>query len=148
MSNENLWQEFQEKEREDDARYRQRLGNREIQKFTPKSVDYDAAIKRFNDEIAPVFAMRKKALRSKVLRERLRKSGDLAALYLDPKEIVNPTKGLVCIGPTEQDIIKKIRKNPKLVTRSRLRIPQVSRVVAERRTIEPRLADEPRDDDD
>ena len=148
MSDENLWRELQEKEREDDARYRQRLADHTVGKFVPKPVDFDTAMKRYEEEILPVFQLRNKAFRSKVLRERLRKSGDLAALYLDPKEIADPSRGMVMVGPTDTEIIKKIRRNPKLVQKGRLRAPKVSRVAAEHRIILPRLADEPRDDDD
>ena len=75
-SHEQLYHDLQEKEREDDFRYRQNRAPDALRSFTPKPVDYVAAMKRYTEEFAPVFAARRKVAKSKVFREKMRQSGD------------------------------------------------------------------------
>ena len=144
-SHEQLYHDLQEKEREDDFRYRQNRAPDALRSFTPKPVDYVAAMKRYTEEFAPVFAARRKVAKSKVFREKMRQSGDLKDMELDPKQIVDPTKGLVSIGPTAEEIAKQIAKNPKAFRHLRKMGIPVQKVNAKHRVIEPRLGG-PRDD--
>src|ERR1700690_4176744 len=113
MRDEHLYQQIVDQEREDDYRYRQNLAGKELAKFTPKPIDHNAAMERFQKEFAPVFAARRKVARSKVFREKMRASGDLKDMELDPKEIIDPDRGIVAVGPTAEQIVKRIAKNPK-----------------------------------
>ena len=146
MRDEHLYQQIVDQEREDDYRYRQNLAGKELAKFTPKAVDTKAAMERFEKDFAPVFAARRKVGRSKVFREKMRLSGDLKDMELNPKEIVDPDRGIVTVGPTAEQIVKQIAKNPKAYRHLMKKGPKVHHVGAQRREIEPKLANEPRDD--
>ena len=49
-------------------------------------------------------------------------------------------------GPTAEQIVKQIAKNPKAYRHLMKKGPKVHHVGAQRREIEPKLANEPRDD--
>jgi len=137
MSDEHLWKELQEQERADDVRYHQNRSADALRGFTPKTIDHNAAIERYERDFVPMFAARRKVMRSKVFREKMRQSGDLKDMDLAPKDIVDPTRGMVSVGPTVEQIIRQIAKNPKAYRHLMKKSPKVGAVNAVRRTIDP-----------
>ena len=146
MSNEHLWREIRDQEMEDDARFKQNRAMDELRKSPPKPIDHDAAIKRFNEDFEPMFRRREKARTSLAYRLFLKATGQWQQMDEGSVQVVDPTKGLVLVGPTVEDVQKEIAANPAAYKHLAKTAPQVGYVQAERRTIEPRLANEPRDD--
>lgn len=147
MSNEHLLRELRESEEAEDHRNRQTLAPRALGAFKPREVDHAKAMHLYNTEIKPVMDRRKKALTSKAYRLFLKMTGNWKGMEAKDVELVNPTKGLTATGLTDDEIRAEIARNPKGFKEAAGMIPEVHPVHAERRTgIEPRLADEPRDE--
>ena len=145
MSNEHLYKELRDQEMEDDARFKQNRAMDELRKAPQKPIDHEAAMKRFNEDFAPVFARRERARTSRAYRLFLKATGQWKGMDAGSVEVVDPSKGLVLIGPTVEDVQKEIAANPAAYKHLSKSAPQVAHVQAERRTIEPKLANEPRD---
>lgn len=147
MSNESLWRELQEKEQEEDYLYKQNLAMKELRKAQPKPVDVAKAMERYNREIKPVFERRKRALTSKAYRLWLKATGNWKGMEAKDVELVNPTKGLGMIENSFQDKLAEIQANPEAFRHLMRNGEKVAPVHAERKThVEPKLADEPRDE--
>jgi hypothetical protein len=146
MNNEHLWRELSDAEREDDARFRQNRAMDELRKAAPKPIDHDAAIARFHQDFEPMFRRREKARTSLAYRLFLKATGQWQQMDPGSVEVVNTSKGLVLVGPSVEDVQKEIAANPAAYKHLAKSAPQVGHVQAERRTIEPKLANEPRDD--
>lgn len=146
MSDEHLFRELQDAECEDDLRFRQNLAPRALGTFKPKSVDHDAAMKRFHQDFAPVFARREKARTSRAYRIWLKATGQWKGMETADVEAIDPSKGLKLIGPTVEDVQREIAANPAKFKHLAKSAPVVGHVDAERRSIAPKLADEPRDE--
>jgi hypothetical protein len=148
MSHEDLRRDLEEREREDDARYRQIQAPKVLGAFKdPPKVDHDRAMARFKDEIAPVFERRKRAMTSAAYRLFLKATGQWKGMEAKDVQLVNPTRGLMMTGPTDDEIRALIAADPKAVKKGAALIPIVQAVNAQRRTrIEPILGGEARDD--
>jgi hypothetical protein len=146
MSDEHLYKELMESERREDALYRQNLAPKAMGTFKPKVVDHAAAMKRYAEDFAPMYARRERARTSRAYRLWLKATGQWKGMEAGDVEVVDPTKGLKLVGPTIEDVQKEIAANPKAFRHLAKMAPQISHVGAERRGIEPKLADEPRDD--
>ena len=144
MSDEHLWRELQEKEQEEDYRYKQNLAPKILFKVTPKEVDHNAAMRRYEQEIAPVLARRQKARTSKAYRLYLKATGQWTDL--DAAEVVDKSKHFTQVGPTVEDIVKEVQANPAAYKHLAKTGEKVTPVIATHRKIEPKLADEPRDE--
>jgi hypothetical protein len=131
---------------EDDARFKQNRAMDELRKAPQKPIDHKAAMERFDKEFAPVFARRRKAMTSRAYRLYLKATGQWKGMEVGDVEVVDPSKGLVLVGPTVEDVQREIAANPAAYKHLSKSAPQVGHVQVERRTIEPKLANEPRDD--
>ncbi len=147
MSDEHLWKELQEQEREDDVRYRQNRAPDALRGFQPKPVDYNAAMKRFNEDFAPMYARREKARTSRAYRLWLKATGQWKGMEAHEVEAVDPSKGLKLVGPTIEDVQKEIAANPAKYKHLSRKPVITGRVDAQHRKIDAKLADEPRDED-
>jgi hypothetical protein len=143
VSNESLWNELREREEQEDARYKQNLAMKEVAKVKPKPVDYNAAMKRFNDEIKPVIERREKARTSKAYRLFLKVTGQWTDL--DAAEAISPTKGLVSAGQTPEELAHEIQQNPDAFKHLSKTAPKITPVAADHRIISPKVGG-PRDD--
>ena len=147
MRDEHLYRDLLETEEREDFRNKQSLASRALGTFKPKEVDHDKAMHLFKTEIAPVIERRKKAMSSKAYRLFLKLTGNWKGMEVGDVELVNPTRGPVMTGPTEAEILAQIAKDPTKSKMGSITAPQTSPVAAERRTtLEPRLADEPREE--
>lgn len=148
MSHEDLRRDLEEREREDDARYRQIQAPRILGSLKDAPVvDHAAAMARYKDEIAPVFERRKRALTSRAYRLFLKATGQWKGMEAKDVELVNPTRGLTMTGPTDDEIRALIAKDPKAIREGAALIPIITPVAAQRKTrIEPRINGEARDD--
>ena len=144
-SNEHLYRELREREEEEDLAYRQNRAPDALRSFTPKPVDHDAAMKRFKEDFEPVFRRREKARTSLAYRLFLKATGQWKGMDVGDVEVVNPSAGLVLIGPTVEDVQREIAANPSAFKHLAKSAPAISHVQAERRVLEPKLAKEPRD---
>ena len=144
-SNEHLYRELREREEEEDLAYRQNRAPDALRSFTPKPVDHDAAMKRFREDFEPVFRRREKARTSLAYRLFLKATGQWKGMDVGDVEVVNPSAGLVLIGPTVEDVQREIAANPSAFKHLAKSAPAISHVQAERRVLEPKLAKEPRD---
>jgi hypothetical protein len=136
MSDEHLWREMKEQEMADDARYRQNLAPQQIGKLKEKPIDYNAAMKRFEQDFKPVFERRERARTSKAYRLFLKATGQWTDM--DAAEAINPTKGLVPDGLTPEQLAKEIQQNPEAYKHLAKAAPRVTPVTAEHRTITPK----------
>ena len=100
-NDENLYRELADKEQFEDQAYEQELAAKQLGKFQPPKIDSAAAMKRFNEDFAPVFARRKKALTSKSYRLWLKMTGQWKGMEVGDVEVVNPTSGMVPIEPRD-----------------------------------------------
>ena len=133
---ESLYREMAERERDEDRRYLQNLAPK-IVKVTPKPVDYNAALRRFNEDFKPMFGRREKARTSKAYRLFLKATGQWPKEGLDGAEVVSPTKGLKQEGPTVDEVRDAIAANPSAF-KDLMKMPEtVTPRQAERREIRP-----------
>ena len=146
MSDEHLYRELQEQEREDDVRFRQNRSMDALRGFQPKPVDMSAAMQRYAKEFAPVFERRRRAMTSKAYRIWLKATGQWKGMEVGDVEVVDPSKGLKLVGPTIEDVQREIAANPAKFKHLIRNAPKVSPVAAAHRKLEPKLSDEPRDD--
>jgi hypothetical protein len=147
MSDEHLYRELLESEQREDALYRQNLAPKAIRNFQPKDIDHDKAALLAKTEIAPVFARRKRAMTSAAYRMFLKATGQWKGMEARDVELVNPTRGFMMTGKTDDEIRALIAKDPKAAREGAALIPAVQPVNAERKTrIEPRLNGEARDE--
>lgn len=147
MSDEHLYRELMESEQREDALYRQNLAPKAVRNFTPKEIDHAKAALLAKTEIAPVFARRKRAQTSVAYRLFLKATGQWKGMEAKDVELVNPTRGFVMTGPTDDEIRALIATDPKAVRQGAALIPAVQPVNAERKTrIEPMLGMEARDE--
>jgi hypothetical protein len=144
-SNEDLYRDLREREEEEDAAFRQNRAPDALRSFTPKPIDHDAAIKRFNEDFAPVFRRREKAMTSLAYRLFLKATGQWKGMEVGDVEVVNPSAGLTLIGPTVEDVQREIAANPTAFKHLAKNAPAISHVPAERRNLEAKLSKEPRD---
>ena len=143
MSDESLYRELQEQEREEDERYRQNQAPKELNKVKPKPVDFNAAMKRFEQDFKPMFARREKARTSKAYRLFLKVTGQWTDM--DAVEAISPTKGLQMAGESPQEMVKRIQQDPAAFAHLAKTAPKVTPVEATRRNLEPKVGG-PRDD--
>ena len=134
MSDEHLYRELVEREREDDVRYGQNRARDEIRKFTPKPVDHNRAMHLYETEIKPVFDRRRRAMSSVAYRLFLKATGQWKGMEAKDVELVNPTKGLVTTGPSVDEMLEKIKKDPKAYRHLQRNAPPVHAVNAARKT--------------
>ena len=99
-------------------------------------LDYNAAMKRFEQDFKPVFERRERARTSKAYRLFLKATGQWTDM--DAAEAINPTKGLVPDGLTPEQLAKEIQQNPEAYKHLAKAAPRVTPVAAEHRTITPK----------
>lgn len=111
MSHEDLWKDLKAKEEMEDRLHDQELASKPTRGFVPKGVDHAKAMRAFETEIAPVFARRKRAQTSRAYRLFLKATGQWKGMEAKDVELVNPTRGFVFTGPTEEEIRDQLFKN-------------------------------------
>lgn len=149
MNNEDLYREIQSQEEEDDHRFKQNQAPKELKKLPRKEPDYLVADARFQKDFVPVFEARRRVLAGLPPTSNPFRNAWLKMTGQDKipdVEVVDPTKGLVLHGPTVDDVAKEIAANPEAYRHLAKVAPSVQPTQAERRSIEPKLANEPRDD--
>lgn len=146
MSDEHLLRELRESEEREDHLNKQNLAPKALGAFKPREIDHAKAMDRFNKEIAPVIARRKLAVTSKAYRLLLKLTGNWKGMEEGDVELVNPNRGFIQTGPTDDDLRAQITANPNAFKHLMRSAPQVQQVAAQHRGIEPRLAEEPRDE--
>lgn len=140
MSDESLYRELQEQEREEDERYRQNQAPKELGKVKPKPVDYNAAMKRFEQDFKPVFARREKARTSKAYQLFLKVTGRWTDL--DAAEAIAPDKGFKITGETPDELAKRIQQDPDAFRHLAKSAPKVTPVEVSRRDIQPKWGED------
>jgi hypothetical protein len=138
VTNEDLYRELRQKEMEEDALYRQNQAPKAMRNVEPPKVDFDKAMKRYNEEIKPVFERRKRAQTSLAYRLFLKATGNWKGMEAKDVELVNPTRGLVMTGPTMDEMRAMIAADPKAYRHLMKNAPAVQSVPAEHRSILPR----------
>jgi hypothetical protein len=108
MSDEHLYEELLASERAEDKNYGQQLTRKALGTFKPKPIDHAAAVRRYEKDFKPMYERRKKARSSKAYRLWLKMTGQWKGMEPEDVEMVKPTRHFECVGPTEEEIRKKI----------------------------------------
>lgn len=136
---EDLYRELAEQEEEDDMRYHQARGGKEMKKIIPKQPDPVAAQKRYDEEIKPVLEARRRVQEGlpptdNPLRNAwLKITGQDKIVERPGFQIVEPSKGLVLDGPTVDEVQKEIAANPEKYPHLQKHAPTVRPVMASKR---------------
>lgn len=136
---EDLYREIEEQEDEDDSRYKQKYKMRELGKTPKREPDPVKAIKRFNEEIAPVLEARRRVQEglppttNPFRNFYLKLTGQDQIVERPGFQMVEPSRGLVLDGPTVEEVQKQIAENPGAYKHLAKSAPEVQRIEAKRK---------------